>query len=355
MHVHLGPMAAETPHLLGLNDRQLTDLLQGPGRSLMVLKSLARGADPRTDPQLPRGLQARVAAGTRLDPLTEISRATASDGTTKLLLRLHDGHAVECVLIPERTRTTLCVSSQVGCRRGCGFCLTATMGLVRNLAAWEIVAQVHAALGAQAGLPPLRNLVFMGMGEPLDNPVAVEAALTVLTDSRGYGFGPRHVTVSTVAPSPAAVARAQDWPGRLAFSLHSAHDALRRSLIRSQRFDTQALTEAALAVCAHRAQPLFVEIALMDGINDGPEDARRAAQLMRQDAVEVRFNLLPMNPVAGSPYRASPPERAEAFAEVLRDEGFFTMLRRPRGQDAHAACGQLAVLNLAPDRGPAYL
>jgi len=348
-------VTAPRPHLLGLDDAELTQLLQGPGRALMVLKSLAEGHDPRSDPKVPKSLQVKVRARTQHTPLEEISRAEASDGTRKLLLRLHDGHAVECVLIPERDRTTLCVSSQVGCRRGCGFCLTATMGLKRNLEAWEITGQVHAALSRQEGLPPLRNLVFMGMGEPLDNPVAVQAALSVLTNSRGYGFGARHVTVSTVAPSPAAVHRTRDWPGRLALSLHAADDALRRSLIATQRFDTEALVAATLEVCSHRRQPLFVEITLLDGVNDGVHHARQTADLFASTDVEVRFNLLPMNPVAGRPYGASPQAVAEAYAEVLRSHGFFTQLRRARGQDARAACGQLAVLNLAPDPGAAYL
>lgn len=319
----------------------------------MVLKSLARGQNPSCDPEIPPSLQARVTRTTRWTPLTEVSRHDAEDGTRKLLLQLHDGHAVECVLIPQDQRTTLCVSSQVGCRRGCGFCMTATMGLIRNLDAGEIVGQVHAALTARQELPPLRNLVFMGMGEPLDNPVAVEAALRVLTDTRGYGFAPRHVTVSTVAPSPAAVARAARWPGHFAWSLHAADDGLRRSLVASQRFETQALADAVLAVCRARNQPLFVEITLMQGVNDRPEDAERVAELFQDCGVEVRFNLLPMNPGRGLRYQPASQEQTRAFEAVLRARGYFTHLRKARGQDANAACGQLAVLKLAPDPGPA--
>ncbi len=346
-------MAQFSPNLLGLDDAQLTTLLGGPGRALMVLKSLARGQDPSCDPEIPKSLQARVARGTAWHPPTEISRHDAEDGTRKLLLQLQDGQAVECVLIPQGGRTTVCISSQVGCRRGCGFCMTATMGLIRNLEAGEIVGQVHAALTAQGELPPLRNLVFMGMGEPLDNPVAVQAALRVLTDTRGYGFAPKHVTVSTVAPSPAAIARAQAWPGHFAWSLHAANDALRRSLVTTQRFDTKALAEAVLALCLERNQPLFVEITLMDGVNDRPEDAQAAADLFAETEVEVRFNLLPMNPGRDGQYRPSSPAQTLAFEAILQARGYFTHRRTARGQDAKAACGQLAVLKLAPDPGPA--
>lgn len=334
----------DRPELLGLDDAALTAALGGPGRALMVLKSLARGEDPTKDPEVPASLQRRVAATTRYRRLPVRARTEAEDGTRKLLLGLEDGHAVECVLIPERDRTTLCVSSQVGCRRGCQFCMTATMGLVRHLRVAEILGQVHTSLSEQAGLPPLRNVVFMGMGEPLDNPKAVQAALSALTDSRGYGVAPKHVTISTVAPSPAALARSLDWPGQLAWSLHAADDPLRRRLVPTQRHSVFELRDAVLARQVERRQALFVEITLLDGVNDAPEHARAAADLFEGSEVEIRFNLLPMNPGAAG-LGPSPEARVEAFEAVLRDHGYFVHRRKARGQAAKAACGQLAILD----------
>ncbi|MCA9555866.1 MAG: radical SAM protein, partial [Myxococcales bacterium] len=320
--------------------------LGGPGRARAVFRALAAGADPRAE--LTPKASLRLAEAATFAPLPIQARAVASDGTTKLLLSVDEGHAVECVLIPERDRTTLCVSSQVGCRRGCRFCLTGTMGLVRSLGAHEIVGQVHAGLAAIAAadgaLPPLRNVVLMGMGEPLDNPVAVEAALAILTDHRGFGLAPRHLTVSTVAPSPAAVRRASGWPGHLAWSLHAADDALRTALVPTARFAVAALRDAFAEVCAARGQPLFVELTLLDEVNDGDAHADAAAALLAGFPTEVRFNLLPVNPAPGLPFRPAAPERAAAFQARLIERGFFASLRRPRGQDARAACGQLAIL-----------
>lgn len=329
--------------LLGLDRDALTDALGGPGRARLVAKGLGRGIDPRSDPEVGSRTRARLRGMTYAPPRL-VTERVAADGTKKLLLGLDDGQAVECVLIPERSRTTLCVSSQVGCRRGCRFCMTATMSLLRSLTAAEILGQVHVALQHLEDRPPLRNVVFMGMGEPLDNPVAVEAALSVLTDDLFYAVGARHVTVSSVAPSPKAVLRARNWPGRLAWSLHAAQDDLRKHLVPTQRFETAALRDAFAEVCADRGEPLFVEIALLDGVNDRPEHADAVAALLAPFPTEVRINLLPMNPVEGSGLHASPARTAAAFAARLRDRGFFTTLRRPRGQDAAAACGQLATL-----------
>lgn len=343
--------------LLALDPSQLAVRLESAARSRMVFRSLAAGRIPLEDPEVPVGLRRRLSGVTRTTEVEEVRRVRSRDGTTKLLLRLDQRDSIEAVLIPERNRTTLCVSTQVGCARGCRFCLTATMGLSRNLEIEEIVAQVHAGLRivGEEGLPPLRNLVFMGMGEPLDNWASVQAALTILLHPRGFGFGPRHVTVSTVAPSPSAVKRLEDCPTRIAWSLHSADDRVRRALVATQRHPVEALKAAFVRLFQGRRDPLFVEMTLIEGVNDGIADAEAAVELLADFPTEVRFNLLPMNqtvqirrPSRDDEGRAaglapSPTARVRAFEAVLREAGHFAMVRAPRGADERAACGQLAI------------
>lgn len=334
------------PALLDLDVAALTERLDGPGRARMVFRSLSHGRDPFSDPELPVGLKVRLGAAARPFAVTERLRTRAQDGTTKMLLRLPEREdAVECVLIPETSRTTLCVSSQVGCARGCSFCLTATMGLKSNLHKREILAQVHHALSVQRalGLPKLRNIVFMGMGEPLDNWHEVRGALEILIDGRGFGFGARHITVSTVASTPKRVLALADCPVRIAWSLHAARDPVRRALVTTQRHAVIELRDAFVAVFQSRKDPLFVEMTLMDGVNDAESDAEAAAALFATFPNEVRFNLLPLNPTDRGLF-PSPPHRVAAFEARLRDAGYFAKVRTARGQDARAACGQLAVL-----------
>jgi 23S rRNA (adenine2503-C2)-methyltransferase len=345
------PRVDELPELLGLEPRALVDRLNGPGRARAVYAVLREGGSPFEEGALGPKARARLVGAAR-PTASRIARVHCSaDGAMKLLIALGGGlgsSAVEAVLIPEARRTTLCVSSQIGCARGCTFCLTATMKLVRNLSAAEIAAEVVAgiSIAKASALPPLRNLVFMGMGEPLDNLEAVERALAVITGSGlGLGFGPAHVTVSTVGPSPAAIHRARSLPGRLAWSLHAADDAVRRKLVPTQRAGVEDLARAFREVVEAREEALFVEITLIDGVNDGPVAAEAIVRLFERFAAEVRFNLLPMNPIGdATALRASPPDRVAEFAERLKRAGYFAMIRKPRGDDEGAACGQLAVL-----------
>ncbi len=308
-------------HLLALTPDELTRTI-GVGRAKTVFQHLRRGDAP---PKL---------FDLELRPPQIRARTVASDGTTKLLLALDDGALIESVLIPERSRTTLCLSTQVGCIRGCTFCLTATMNLVRNLELHEIVGQLFVALAER----PIRNVVFMGMGEPLDNAKAVRASLDILHD--GFQIGPRHITVSTVAPTPKAVRSLADWPAQLAWSLHAADDELRKRLIPTARHSVAELCDAFAEVSEER-DALFVEVTLIDGVNDRPEHADAIASLFADFPAEVRINLLPMNPI-GSDLQAS--TNAAAFQQRLRDAGYLCLLRRSRGSDERAACGQLATL-----------
>lgn len=334
----------EPEPLLALSPDALASVLGGPGRAQAVLAVLRRGGDPLTDPALAPGARARLAARTRPTALPIEHETVAPDGTVKRLLRLDDGRAVEVVAIPTPDRTTLCVSSQVGCARGCTFCLTATMGLVRSLRAEEIVAQVvHGlALVRERALPPLRNVVFMGMGEPLDNVDAVRAALALVTGSRGLGIGPRHVTVSTVGPSPEKLRALADLPARVAWSLHAAVPQTRARLVPTARATPEALRDVLAEVLAPREEPLFVELTLVDGVNDDAVHAEAVVALFRGFPTQVRLNLLPVNETERG-HRPCTPEALEAFRAVVQGAGYFTTVRRARGADQRSACGQLAI------------
>jgi 23S rRNA (adenine2503-C2)-methyltransferase len=357
------PLLAHDPDALAV-------ALAGPGRAQLVLGALRRGLDPLAPGVLAPKLAARVAAATTPTVRTIVAERVAEDGTVKRLLRLHDGYEVEMVVIPTAGRSTVCVSSQVGCVRGCRFCMTGTMGVVRSLAADEIAAQVVEAQAVVRahGLAPLRNVVFMGMGEPLDNLDAVTGALAVIARSDGLGVGHRHVTVSTVGPSAAQVRRLAALPTHVAWSLHAADDVLRAALVPTARASVAELRDAFADVCRARGAPLFVELTLIDGINDAELDAERAAALFDGFPTEVRVNLLPMNGIGDAgvippgvplpahvraaqgraaegapiPLRAAPDDRVEAFAARLRAAGLFVMVRRARGAEARSACGQLA-------------
>jgi 23S rRNA (adenine2503-C2)-methyltransferase len=340
------------PPLLALSPAELGERLGGVGRAKAVYGALRRGRDPFAAGVLAPGARRRLIAVAGPTALRISAVSSSADGTRKLLLSLADGRAVEAVLIPTEGRTTLCLSTQVGCARGCCFCATGRMGLLRNLTCDEIVGQVVLAQGlvsAEAnGAPPIKNLVLMGMGEPLDNLRAVRLALEGITAEAGLGFGRRHVTLSTVGPSPEAVRAALGLPAHLAWSLHAADDDLRRRLVPTARHGVRALLEAFRALSQLRGDPLFVEITLIDGLNDATHHAERVVDLFRGYPTEVRVNLLPMNAqheVPRGALSASPPERVDAFGAVLHQAGHRVIVRRPRGASDRAACGQLALLS----------
>lgn len=301
----------------------------------MVHRVLAAGGDAHTDEAIPNGVRKRLAATTETTPHEILARRTATDGTTKTLIGLGPNREVESVVIPGRGRETLCVSSQIGCKRACTFCFTGTMGLVDELRADEIVLQLWLA---RAEGHAVRNVVFMGMGEPLDNFDAVRTAVAVMTDSRAFGVAPKHVTVSTVGPSPDAVDELAALPTRVAWSLHAADDAVRERLIRTHKHPVAELRDAFERVCKRRGAPLFVEVTLMKDQNDSDDHASAIVALFDDFEPEVRVNLLPMNPIDNE---LAPSERVDEFAAVLRTGGLFTTVRRARGDDERSACGQL--------------
>ncbi|MBI4815438.1 MAG: 23S rRNA (adenine(2503)-C(2))-methyltransferase RlmN [Deltaproteobacteria bacterium] len=329
------------PELFSLDFEALSRRLGGTGRARDVKTRLRQGVDPFVD--LTHRARERLTAGAERTVLDPVRQLSSPDGTTKLLLRLADGRALETVLIPSAERTTLCVSTQVGCVRGCVFCRTGTMGLERNLSSAEIVGQLFLAirLAKQLGVAPPSNVVFMGMGEPLDNADAVEAAILEMTDHRSFAIAPRRLTVSTVGPSPKAISKVANWPASLAWSLHSANDEVRRRLVPTARFSVAALRDAFVEALAKKGRGLFVELTLIDGVNDHEGAAEEVIELFGPLSPKPRINLLPMNP-SESDLVGSSSSAVSTFATRLIEAGFFTMVRRARGQSTNSACGQLA-------------
>lgn len=287
---------------------------------------------------LPQPLIDQLEAMAPIRRLTLETRQISSDGTQKSLWRLEDGRAIESVWIPEGRRATLCISSQAGCAYGCAFCATGTMGFQRNLAAWEITGQVREAiLDPDQGKPT--NVVFMGMGEPLHNWESVSRSLTIINDPHGIGIGARRVTVSTIGivPRLRELARRPEQ-FRLAISLHAARSERRAALMPvEKKYPVHELMEA---LEAFRRRVTF-EYVMIRGANDTPDDAEALASLARP--LRAMVNLLPLHPVQGSALRPTTRAGIEQFADRLRSHGVSVTVRRSRGLDIDAACGQLRV------------
>jgi len=272
------------------------------------------------------------------------AETSSSDGLTrKYLLRLADGRTVETVLMGYTGRSTACVSTQVGCAMGCLFCATGQMGFVRHLRAGEIVAQVlHCRRALQeAGAGGPRNLVLMGMGEPLHNYDAVMAALEIISDRRGINIGPARITISTVGVIPGILRLARErQPYGLAVSLHGASEEERSALIpSSRRWPLDDLIDACREYVRLTSRRIFFEWTLIAGRNDSPDTARRLAALLR--GIDAHINLIPLNPTASYSGLASPDGAVDAFQRILRDAGFPATIRQRRGIDVAAGCGQL--------------
>lgn len=268
------------------------------------------------------------------------------DGTEKLLLELADGARVECVLVPmPGDRVTLCVSSQVGCAMACAFCATGTLGLGRHLRAGEIVAQVHAAIRrVRPEGRSIQRIVFMGMGEPLHNDVAVHAALRVLLDGRGLAFGTRNVTVSTVGLVPKLREFSLAFEGKvqLALSLHAGTDETRRQIIPlAKRHDLASLKAALLDHPLPNNRWMMLEYVVLPGVNDS--DAEIDALIAWHQGLRAVVNLLHFNPFPGAPFRAPTWEEVTRVQRRLRAVGIPATVRMPRGRAAAGACGQLAL------------
>jgi len=312
---------------------------------------LAGDVESMTD--LAKSLRASLATEAVIEGPRVIRDTTASDGTRKWLFDVGAGNAVEAVYIPEDDRGTLCVSSQAGCAMDCQFCSTGKQGFNRNLSTAEIVGQLwHAnrtllADGVsgpwvEAGRAPITNVVMMGMGEPLANLDAVIPALRLFLDDNAYGLSRRRVTVSTSGLVPQIDRLAAECPVALAVSLHAPDDALRDRLVPINRKHPLADLMAACRRYLEVAPRDFVtfEYVMLDGVNDAPAQADALAKLVRD--VPCKFNLIPFNAFPGTEFRVSPHERILAFQRRLMDAGLVTTIRKTRGDDIDAACGQLA-------------
>lgn len=268
-------------------------------------------------------------------------RLSSRDGSVKYLFRLSDGNAVETVRIPEQDRVTLCVSTQAGCGLGCVFCATARMGLKRNLTQAEILDQVLEAQRRRPEDARISNLVFMGMGEPLANYDAVRGALDVITDAHGgMGIAPRKVTVSTVGLLPQMRRLMEETGVNLAVSLHSVRDEVRSELMPvNRKYPVSQLLDCCRSLPLPRRKRVTFEYLLIRGLNDRVEDAAELAAKLR--GIRCKVNLIPFNPHEGSGFQRPPDRVIKRFAEKLRRHRIQTHVRRPRGDDIQAACGQL--------------
>jgi len=319
-----------------------------------------RGEKPFRARQALRWIHRRLAD--RVDAMTDLARVTrdalardtvASDGTRKWLLDVGGANAIEAVYIPEDDRGTLCISSQAGCALDCAFCSTGKQGFNRNLSVGEIIGQLwHAnrillADGVNTpwvehGRHPITNVVMMGMGEPLANFDNVVAAMHLMLDDNAYGLSRRRVTLSTSGLVPAIDRLRVECPVALAVSLHAPNDALRDTLVPINRKYPLSELLAACLRYIERAPRDFVtfEYVMLDGVNDAPRQALQLAALVRD--VPCKFNLIPFNPFPQTEFSTSPRARIVAFQQVLQEAGFVATVRKTRGEDIDAACGQLA-------------
>jgi 23S rRNA (adenine2503-C2)-methyltransferase len=303
---------------------------------------------------LAKSSREKLKACAQVQPLTPISRHDSADGTIKWLFDGGDGNAVETVFIPEADRGTLCISSQAGCAVGCRFCSTGHQGFSRNLTTGEILSQLWFAehtLRKQFNTTDrvISNVVMMGMGEPLQNYSALVPALRAMLDDHGYGLSRRRVTVSTSGVVPMIDRLGLDAPVALAVSLHAPTDALRDNLVPlNRKYPLHELMDACRRYLAHAPRDFITfEYCMLDGVNDQPEHAQALIDLVKPkrgqgEPVPCKFNLIPFNPFPASGLTRSSVATVKAFAELLSAAGIITTVRKTRGDDIDAACGQLA-------------
>src|SRR5688572_13402815 len=267
----------------------------------------------------------------------------SADGTRKLVLELADGRRIEAVFIPDTPAMTFCISTQVGCAMACGFCLTGKMGLVRHLTAGEIAGQVRVLAAATGMLDHPFNIVLMGMGEPLHNYDNTLKALRMLHSEHGLAISPRRVTLSTVGivPGLERLAREPLMPN-LAVSLHATTDEQRTALVPPNRkYPLASILDACRRFPLKKRSRITFEYVMLDGVNDTSDDARRLVRLLH--GIKSKVNLIPLNPAPGIPYERPSDERVDRFAQILADRFVTVSVRKSRGRDIRAACGQLIV------------
>ncbi len=343
--------------LLGKTEEELIEfarqLGEAPFRGKQLYQSIygRRVLDLAQMTDLAKSLRERLNETARVTQTEIVNVFYSTDGTRRYLLRLGDGREAEAVFMPEERRDTICISCQVGCAVGCKFCMTAQLGVKRNMSAGEIISQVVIVLnevyGAGNETPHGTNLVFMGMGESFLNYDEVMKAIRIMAGEKGLGIGPKRVTVSTsgIIPRIYDFAREPVRP-HLAISLSATTDASRTDLMPiNGKYNLDELMKACREYPLDERERLTFEYVMLEGVNDSDDDARRLVRLL--SGIRAKVNLIPHNPAPELPYRASPMDRILAFQRILVDRDVPAFIRRPRGQDISAACGQLAARHQA--------
>jgi 23S rRNA (adenine2503-C2)-methyltransferase len=340
--------------LLGKTESELCELArelgEAPFRGKQLYQALyqRRALDLAQLTNLSKALRVKLAQVAQVTATQVVNVFTSRDGTRRYLLRLGDGQQVEAVFMPEARRDTICISCQVGCAVGCAFCMTAQLGIKRNMTAGEIVAQVIIVLndvyGAGVEPPHGTNLVFMGMGESFLNYDEVMIAIRLLCDEKGMNISPKRITVSTSGIVPKIKMFAQETVRpRLAISLSGTTDEQRTKLIPlNRRYGIAELLQTLSEYPLGERERLTFEYVMLDSVNDSDEDARRLARLIHKYQLRAKVNLIPHNPAPELPFHSSPLQRILRFQEILAERGVAAFIRRPRGQEIAAACGQLA-------------
>ncbi len=342
----------DKPNLLGMNFPEISaffaELGEKPFRAKQVFRWIHRfGADnfdAMTD--LAKSLREKLPSVATITPPVLMTEQISRDGTRKWLLDVGTGNGIEAVFIPEEDRGTLCISSQVGCALDCSFCSTGKQGFNRNLTSAEIIGQLWWANRALGGIPnderTISNVVMMGMGEPLANFDNVVNAMDIMLDDHGYGLSRRRVTLSTSGVVPNLLRLKERCPVALAVSLHASNDSLRNVLVPiNQKYP---LSELLMAIRSYlEAAPrdfVTFEYVMLDGVNDSVQHAHELVKLI--DDLPCKFNLIPWNPFPEASYKRSSNNAIHRFREVLQNAGFVVTVRKTRGDDIDAACGQLA-------------
>ena len=337
------------PDLAELAPEEMEAALEGRGCERFHARQIYRWIhrrgvaefDAMTD--LSRQLRARLAEEFVVSTPAVVSDELSQDGTRKLVLELQDRRRIESVFIPDTPAMTFCISTQVGCAMSCGFCLTGKMGLVRHLTAGEIAGQVRVLARATGLLDQPFNIVLMGMGEPLHNYDNTMKALRMLNSEHGFAMSPRRITLSTVGivPGIERLGREPLMPN-LAISLHATTDEQRTMLVPPNRkYPLAAILDACRRFPLKRRNRITFEYVMLDGVNDTPDDARRLAKLL--SGIKAKVNLIPLNPAPGIPFERPSDDRVNRFAQILADRHLTVSVRKSRGRDIRAACGQLIV------------
>jgi 23S rRNA (adenine2503-C2)-methyltransferase len=344
--------------LKGLDTREIEDWALGlglkayRGRQIRhwLLGKLAGSFDEMTD--LPKSLRILLDKESNINHLENIKTQVSEDGTRKYLFKLSDDNLIESVLIPERDHLTLCISSQAGCAMDCRFCLTARQGLIRNLTPAEIIEQVIHVKRSLDTTERLTNIVFMGMGEPLANYDAVIKAIGNLVSEDGMNFSHRKITISTCGLVPWIKRMGRDITVNLAVSLNAADDETRSYLMPvNRRYPLEELLAACKGFPLPNRRMITFEYILIKGINDRDEDALKLASLL--SGIRAKINLIPLNPFSGSDMSPPPIKSILHFQEILISKNFTAIIRKSKGRDISAACGQLSgTVEYPPDQNP---